>query len=373
MFVELHMLQNFVPSNLNRDDMGSPKECDFGGVRRARISSQCLKRAIRLEPIFAETTRIPNGVRTKRLVETIRDRFPAEQREQAVGFIEAVVTTFLSKMDGKAKEKTAVLLYLSEREQEAIRQRVAADWQILASAKDAKTVAVQIGSDLAKQFKGRSSAADIALFGRMLAENPELNIDAACQVAHAISTHRAEFDWDFYTAVDDLKPDETEGAGMMGYSGLTSACFYRYARIDWEQLVNNLGGDTTLAARAVEGFLRAAYQSVPSGKKSSTAPNNLPSLAFAVVRSGGAGVSLANAFEKPIRERQESGLVKPSIEQLDGHFKKLVDILDGAEIVDGAALLLADVSAANIERYQVASVNAWVERIVAALSKDVAQ
>ncbi len=367
MFVEVHFLQSFVPSNLNRDDAGSPKDCDFGGVRRARISSQCLKRAIRQEPVFAQTTQVPNGIRTKRLVETIGSRFAPEQREQAVRYVEAVVTAFLSKMDGKAKEKTAVLLYMSEGEQEAIHDRLLAEWDAFAAAKDVAKVAAPIGNGLAKQFKGRSSAADIALFGRMLAENPELNIDAACQVAHALSTHRVQVDWDFYTAVDDLQPDDSAGAGMMGYGGFTSACFYRYARIDWEQLVANLGGNVPLARLAVEGFLRAAYFAVPSGKKNSTAPNNLPDLAFAVVRAGGPGLSLANAFEKPVRENRNSGLLTPSAECLDAYFGRTTTLLDGADIVGGAALLPAETNAPHLLPYEVGRLSTWIEQVLSAL------
>lgn len=372
MFVELHMIQNFVPSNLNRDDAGSPKDCDFGGVRRARISSQCLKRAIRQEPVFEQTTRLSNATRTKWIVATIASRFPPEQRDTAAPLVQSVVTSLLSKMDSKVKEKTAVLLYLSESEQDSIHNQIASRWDELTDAKTANATAAKIAADLAKQFKGRSSAADIALFGRMLAENPELNIDAACQVAHAISTHRAQVDWDFYTAVDDLNPDETAGAGMMGYSGLTSACFYRYALLDWTKLVENLGGDQSLALLAVEGFLRAAYTAIPSGKKNSTAPNNLPDLAFAVVRSEGPGVSLANAFERPVPEGRSDGLVSPSIARLDQHFQRIVNLLDGAGIVNAASLMLAEASAPALEPYQVQSLSHWISQVLAALPQDAA-
>ncbi|MFN8469229.1 MAG: type I-E CRISPR-associated protein Cas7/Cse4/CasC [Caldilineaceae bacterium] len=365
MFIELHQLQNFAPSNLNRDDTGNPKDCEFGGTRRARISSQCLKRAMRSAPIFAATTAEPNGVRSKRLVAQLVEKFPADQKAKAVEVISALSTAFLSKMDAKSKTaETAVLLYLSQDEQTAIAEAVQEQWAQLIDAKAGSKNIEKLAGDLAKQFKGRSSAPDIALFGRMLAENPELNIDAACQVAHAISTHRVTMDMDFYTAVDDLKGDDSAGAGMMGFTGFNSACFYRYLRLDLDQLRQNLSGDDELAAKTVEACLLAALEAVPSGKQNTFAAHNPPSLLLAVVRTGGQGWSLANAFEKPVQVRGSSGLVGPSIQALDAYWSRLLSAYGDKSVAGAWLLLLDDTQVAAQRCTRAINRDEWVRGVV---------
>ena len=219
MYIELHLIQSFAPANLNRDDTNNPKDCEFGGVRRARISSQCIKRAIRNEPVFAETTGMEIGQRTKRVIERLRKQIGAARPEAEVNAVlPAFVPAFLSKLD-KDGQRTAVLLYLSSAEIEGISNKLLENWGELADEKKRAAAAERLAKELVKEYKGRTSAPDIALFGRMLAEKPELNLDAACQVAHALSTHRVTMEMDFYTAVDDLNPDDTAGAGMMGFTG----------------------------------------------------------------------------------------------------------------------------------------------------------
>jgi CRISPR system Cascade subunit CasC len=154
----------------------------------------------------------------------------------------------------------------------------------------------EIKKELNRLLNG-GMAVDLALFGRMLADLPNKNIDAACQVAHALSTNKVSMEFDFFTAVDDLSPEEETGAGMMGTVEFNSACFYRYANIDLKQLTGNLAGDSELAQKAVEAFLRAAVATIPTGKQNSMAAQNPPSLVFAVVRDKGLW-SLANAFVK---------------------------------------------------------------------------
>jgi len=242
MFVELHMIQSFSPANLNRDDTNNPKDCEFGGVRRARISSQCLKRSMRLSPVFAGTTGVDVGKRTKWIIKKYllpRLLDAGKDEGEALSNLERFVPLYASKLDARSKEdkKTAVLLYLSEAEIEGIIEALLENWDSLSDDKALKALV----RDLVKKHQGSSSAPDIALFGRMLAEKPELGLDAACQVAHAISTHRVTMEMDFYTAVDDLNPEDTAGAGMMGFTGFDSACFYRYARIDWGQLFAGCG------------------------------------------------------------------------------------------------------------------------------------
>ena len=324
MFVELHLVQNFAPANLNRDDTNNPKDCEFGGTRRARISSQCLKRSMRQAPVFAATTSVPNATRTKRLIETVAKRIATRGKpyEEAVTALSALVTAYLSKLDSKNATLTAVLLHISEDELAAMEQATLDHWDELL-AKDDDKAAKHIAKELTKAFAEHTSAPDVALFGRMLASNPELGLEATCQVAHAISTHRVNMEQDFYTAVDDLSPEDNAGAGMVGIIPFNSACFYRYLRIDWDHLVENLKGDAALARRTLEGLLRAAEEAVPSGKQNSFAANNPPSLALAVVREDGMGWNLVNAFEQPVRADRSGGYVKPSIEALDSYWGDL--------------------------------------------------
>jgi len=363
MFIEVHAIQNFAPANLNRDDTNNPKDCEFGGYRRARISSQCIKRAIRTSPVFAETTGVDVGMRTKWLVDLLRKRLveAGKGKEEATEILTAFVPKFVSKLE-KNSEKTAVLLYLGQAEIESIVQALLDNWQSLPQDAD------KLAKTLVKAHKGRTSAPDIALFGRMLAEKPELGLEAACQVAHAISTHRVTMEMDFYTAVDDLNPEDTAGAGMMGFTGFDSACFYRYARIDWKQLVDNLNGDTDLARRTVEGFLRAAIAAVPSGKQNAFAANNPPSFLLAVVRRDGMGWSLTNAFERPIRPRGDDGLVTPSVAALDTYWGRLCQVYGTDTLIRTAALALdPGLPLESLKEAQVENLETWVEAVTEAL------
>lgn len=357
MFIELHMIQNFVPANLNRDDTGSPKDCEFGGARRARISSQCLKRAMRQTPVFQATTGVEPSHRTKFLVQKIvkemfgvksegEDASLQAKRETATVLLRKFAETLYS---GFKDEQANVLLYISDNERKTIRLMMQQIMDAPTDAKAQQTEVEKAAKAFAKQLKERTSAPDIALFGRMLAEHPDLNIDAACQVAHAISTHRVSMEMDFYTAVDELKkelqPEGKEdkggaGAGMMGFSGYNSACFYRYARLDWNQLLKNLGGDVELASKTVIGFLRAAYDAIPTGKQNSSAAHNPPSLLLAVVRNGGMGWSLANAFETPVRAGYDNGYVVASVKKLEEYWKRLTTVYGDETVTSAAAVVL---------------------------------
>ncbi len=340
MFVELHLLQNFAPSNLNRDDTGSPKDCEFGGYRRARISSQCLKRAIRTA--FRMHDMIPAeflAIRTKRLADRLVELLTAEGRraDEAARLVEVALGGMGLKVD---QGKTQYLLFLGESELLAIAKLCNQHWDALtavaetppqsgsqASAKQAKknakeAVPAEVRQALERVLDG-SRAADLALFGRMLADLPDKNVDAAAQVAHAISTNKVTMEFDFYTAVDDIKPEETAGADMLGTVEFNSACFYRYANVDLAQLRKNLGGDDELARQTLKAFLQASITAVPTGKQNSMAAQNPPSLVFAVVRNAGLW-SLANAFVRPVTANGHGDLVENSIRALDEYWRRLV-------------------------------------------------
>ena len=369
MFVELHMIQNMAPSNLNRDDTNNPKDCEFGGVRRARISSQCIKRAIRRCPVFAETTGVDTGTRTRWLIRLLREGLVAQGKseEEANAILPEFVAGLLSKLD-RDGERTAVLLYLSNAETAELAQTLLENWEQLLSVETREDTIKQLARALVRAHRGRTSAPDIALFGRMLAEKPELGLEAACQVAHNISTHRVTMEMDFFTAVDDLQTEAEPGAGMMGFTGFDSACFYRYSRIDWKQLVKNLHGEVSLARRTVEGFLRAAVAALPSGKQNTFAAHNPPSLVLSVVRQDGMGWSLANAFERPVRPDRSGGLVTPSVAALDAYWGRLSQVYGTGTLVRTAALALdPDLPLENLKEMQVEDLDSWVKATIEVL------
>lgn len=370
MFFEIHILQSFAPSNLNRDDTGNPKDTEFGGARRARISSQCIKRSIRLHPAFAEATAVKPAVRTRWITRLVAPRLiKAGKPEDQANAIATAFATQYCKMD---KEHTSVLLYLSTGEISAAVQLMLSQWDAInADLKDGKSATLDtLAKDLFKKIKDRTSAPDIALFGRMLAEKPELNLDAACQVAHAISTHRVNMEMDFYTAVDDLTRSDEAGAGMMGVIPFNSACFYRYARLDWDLLLKNLGGDVNLAAQSVAGFLRAAVLAVPTGKQTSFAAQNPPDFVLGVVRQDGQSWSLANAFEVPVRAAREGGLMAASISALDSYWARLQGVY-GSEKIQPVVLTLADpVLLPNLSQCTTNHLDTWVQTLTGTLLKE---
>lgn len=372
MFIELHLIQNFAPSNLNRDDTGNPKDTDFGGVRRARISSQAIKRAMRQEDIFAETTQVPSGERSKWMTRPIIEGLVAggKDEEDAKNVAIAFVSDYAAKSDNKNPERSSVLIYFSKEEIDATVAGLLENWDEALEAANAKTPKSlkDVVSSLEKATKTRTSAPDIALFGRMLAENPSLNINAACQVAHAISTHRVNMDMDFFTAVDDLQSEEETGSSHMGVTAFNSACFYRYARIDFKLLVKNLDGNEELARKTVKGFLRSALRAIPTGKQNSFAAQNPPSFALAVTRKDGMSWSLANAFEKPVRTAPEGGFVKNSISAADTYWGKLSKIYGDEGIETFALNLEDDVTLSALEGSERDSENGWLEGILAAIS-----
>jgi CRISPR system Cascade subunit CasC len=368
MLLELHIIQNFAPSNLNRDDTGSPKSCEFGGYRRARISSQSIKRAIRGE--FDAGGLLPaeqRATRSKRFVENIATRLADGGRDKDAAL--AVAEAGLALLDIKlAKEqKTEYLLFLGEREVAAIAGFCEAQWDSLAaptekkSKKDSKDDATKkLGKELAVSLDG-GKAADLALFGRMLADLPERNIDAASQVAHAISTHQVADGFDYYTAVDDLKPNDTAGADMIGTVEFNSACYYRYANIDIDQLRKNLGNDDELVTATLRAFLIASRDAIPTGKQNSFAARNAPAFFCTVVRDRGAW-SLANAFANPVRVRRDGGLVDTSIKQLDTHWGELVKLYGAPAGAQLAVAALGQPALEHLKPHEVDTFDALLER-----------
>jgi CRISPR system Cascade subunit CasC len=225
--------------------------------------------------------------------------------------------------------KSQYLFFLGKGEQQSMAQAIKEYWNDLLELaekedrgqkkKEKKLVSKEL-KDLVQKLKAAldgGKAIDLALFGRMLADLPEKNVDAACQVAHAISIHRVEKDFDYYTAVDDLTPEDTSGAGMIGTVEFNSACFYRYLNVNVEKLLKNLQGDWELAQAGLKAFLQAVVESMPTGKQNSFAAYNPPEFVAVAVRSG-APRNLAGTFEKPIHVKMsdDKSLTAKGVEAL---------------------------------------------------------
>lgn len=357
MIVELHILQNFAPANLNRDDTGQPKDCEFGGHRRARISSQCFKRAIR--NVFKNQLALPtdslafrskrlNGEVRKHLIGMGHDTDEADKVTQAA--FGGLGIIFEADKDGEVKSQ--YLVYAGKGEIQRFAEVCHAEWDNLRTSYDnawAKNPEKAPGKDAASKAVGKATkdkliaaldggkASDLALFGRMLADLPDKNVDAASQVAHAISTNKVSMEFDYFTAVDDLKPGDQTGADMIGTVGFNSACFYRYANVDMGQLNKNLGYDDELTMKTLDAFLRASVDAVPTGKQNSMAAHNPPSFVLAVVRDYGHW-NLANAFLRPVRPWQDKDLVLMSIEAFDSYWGKLAAMYGEDGIISACAV-----------------------------------
>jgi len=330
--IEVHVLQNFAPSNLNRDDTGAPKDAFFGGTRRARVSSQCDKRAVR--QFFDEKAREgvfsadELAVRTKRVYQAIVNAL-ASKRDQAEALAKAEIALSYVKLKAAEGGKTQYLLFLGRREIAALATTIDECWDQIVAAEEsdeekpkgkakkaaARSAPKEVQTRIESAFNG-GKAVDVALFGRMLADMPEKNQNAACQVAHAISTHAVEREFDFYTAVDDLKPEDTAGADMMGTVEFNSACYYRYAVVDWAKLVENLQDDMELAARGLRTFLQGFVMAEPTGKQNTFAAHNPPEFVAVTVCHDAAPRNLANAFETAIRAKTGESLTRKSAEEL---------------------------------------------------------
>lgn len=370
MIVEFHLLQNFAPSNLNRDDTGSPKDCLFGGIRRARISSQCQKHAIR--KYFAQAHlfgREQLATRTKRILPQLVQRLVEQGRDPDAA--KRVTTALLGSVNISVDdaEKTQYLLYLGADEiahlaglcqqhwdeldryasavalfrdmQQAVEQAAGEDKPDEKKDKkksgkkdkvkdDAPTLSDQVKRDVLAAI-GSSKSVDLALFGRMLAHLPEKNVDAACQIAHSVSVNEVTMETDFYTAIDDLKPDDTQGADMMGVIEFNSSCFYRYAKIDLRALTAALGAQ--IARDATVAFAQALVAAIPSGKQNSMAAHNLPQYIRVLVRQTGQPWNLVNAFVRPIRPSRsgEGDLIRLAITALETHCDQLKKMYAGTE------------------------------------------
>ena len=322
MLIEIHMIQNHSPSNLNRDDLGAPKTCYFGGTLRSRISSQCLKRSIRMSDEFKG---LLGGIRTRQLAKLVAEKVTgAEAKKRAEKILaDCGFKTKETKNteNGEGSQRSKMLVYTTK---EAV-----SEMANLLQNSGSKTDE-DLSKDFARLIASSVSVPDMALYGRMLEpdksaakiwEKLETTVEAALQAAHAISTHDARPEVDYYVAADDV-PGTDKGAGYVDEAMYASACFYKYFSIDWNQLVKNLNSNKELAAHTVVAFIRAAAIVTPTGKQNSFAAHNQPDGILVELRN--TPISYANAFVKPAIQG-ERDLVEESIFQL-GHYVHNMDV-----------------------------------------------
>ena len=325
MLIEIHMLKNYPPTNLNRDDTGAPKTCVFGGVSRGRISSQCLKRSWRTAPLFQEAVGAKNiGIRTRMLPDLVAEKLIAMGVK--TDYAEAIKTE-IAKF-GRGKEKKAntgrteqIILYADADIDEVVRI-VKERLDSCTTVKEVKALKAKELQDALKSAEIRPITLDIALFGRMVTSNAFRDVEASMQVAHAISTNKMTMESDYFTAMDDLLSGENLdelGAGMIGDTDFNSACYYVYASLDTDALLKNLeftDHAEELVQNAVPALIRTMALTNPSGKQNSFAGNVLPSAMLVECKEQKIPTSMVNAFVEPVRPNQDGDLVYNSIVRL---------------------------------------------------------
>ena len=309
LYADVYVLQDIPPSNINRDDTGTPKQATYGGARRLRVSSQAWKRAARLA--FRESMdKSQLGVRTRRFVGLLARELQDHCVEtDLANRLATTVCASLGIKPGKKQSDLAYLLFFSRLQvSEIVRQILA----VVETGVEGNDLDAAIDEIDVKGILNEGHSLDVALFGRMVADLAGLNIDAAVDVAHALSTHAVETDFDYFTAVDDEQPDAETGAGMIGSVEFNSATLYRYATVGVHQLLDNLA-DRAATADGVAEFVRAFSLSMPAGHKTSFAPHTRPGFIGVVFRTD-QPVNLVSAFERPIISR--TGTLEESLRQL---------------------------------------------------------
>lgn len=299
LFLDIHVIQAVPPSNINRDDTGSPKTAQYGGVTRARVSSQSWKKAMRdyfnANGIYANV-----GIRSLDIIKYIADKIQEKDSSKSDDEAIKLASETLEKAGVKSKDNRLKALFF------------------MGSAQADKLAQAAIGGIVDKKelhvILKNNPAIDIALFGRMVADDPSLNEDASAQVAHAISTHAVQTEFDFFTATDDLAPKDNAGAGMLGTIEYNSSTLYRYANVAAHELVKQLENNKEATKNALILFVESFVKSMPTGKINTFANQTLPSAVVVALRSD-RPVNLVAAFEKPVKTN--GGYIESSIDQLE--------------------------------------------------------
>lgn len=312
-FIQLHLLTAYAPSNLNRDDLGRPKTAKMGNTDRLRISSQSLKRAWRTSDCFYQSLSDHIGARSRRFARDwvynpmvdngISEKIAKESAIKIAGQFGKLKNEKLPK-DPLTNLEIEQLVHISSNEQQAIKQLV----DLLISEKREPT------DNEVKLLRKENSSIDIALFGRMLADSPAFNIEAACQVSHALGVSTVTIENDFFTAVDDLNDyDVDTGSAHLGSRGFASALFYTYVCISRDLLLENLNGDEVLVEKTLKALTESAAKVAPTGMQNSFASRAYTS--YLLIEKGSQQPrSLAVAYFNPIRSQD---LVNDAITRLE--------------------------------------------------------
>jgi CRISPR system Cascade subunit CasC len=331
--IEFHILQSFPVTCLNRDDVGAPKTAVIGGVTRARVSSQCWKRQVRLA---LHGLGFPMGTRTKLIgaliAEKCRELGATEAQADACGNIIEGIFVKAKKEATKSKRKETddldevaesdkdgdndTLLFISPNEVEIITNAFRENGFVpekVITQKDSKKQASELAKLIGPVDKA-VDALDIALFGRMVAKAADMNVEAAVSFAHAISTHKVSNEVEFFTALDDRA--DVPGSAHMGSLEYNSATYYRYVSLDLGQLEKALGADNL--KRAITAFTQALFVAVPSARQATQSGASSWEFARVLVRRG---QRLQVPFEQPVKARGE-GFLAPSIEALKAYLDK---------------------------------------------------
>lgn len=303
LFLDVHAIQTLPPSNINRDDTGSPKTAQYGGVHRSRVSSQSWKKAMR-NYFNAHGEQSNVGIRTKEIVRYVADKIV--ELDNSISLEDALkkADEIMIAAGIKKKGEVKALYFMGDVQARKLAQ---AALDNVTDKKELQTLA------------NSNPAIDIALFGRMVAEDPSLNEDASSQVAHAISTHAVQTEFDFFTAVDDLAPEDNAGAGMLGTVEFNSSTLYRYANVAIHELSKQLGDEKSLI-NSLKLFIEAFANSLPTGKVNTFANQTLPQALVITVRND-RPVNLVSAFEEPVKSTD--GYVTKSIDKLSQEFTKV--------------------------------------------------
>lgn len=345
MLIEIHMLKNYPPTCLNRDDTGTPKTCYFGGVQRGRISSQCLKRSWRTSALF-ETLR-SRGWRSRNLPGMVSKEL-GDMPDKAIAHVKKLIIDLLksdsknaakegngrkatsSANRGKKKEGiTGQVVFFTSDEARFLADTIHSLWEKEAGESVEKFL--EIKTDNIKKevetIKARAITLDIALFGRMVTSEAFVNVEAAMQVAHAVSTHALDLESDYFAAVDDLLTGQDDArAGMLGDIDFDSCCYYQYASLDMDKLRETLKDSPEALARVDElipVLLKVMALSNPSGKQNSFAGHVAPEVMLVEFKSDKIPLSYVNAFAKPV-SRYSTQIVKDSADRL----AQEVDLMD---------------------------------------------
>lgn len=309
-YLDIHALQVVPPSNINRDDTGSPKTAKYGGITRSRVSSQSWKRAIR--QYFIENGDLGNiGVRSLEIPRYVAEKIQQLDNSKTMEEALELAKKVLNESGVKTKDdKVKALFFISSSQAE----------KLALAALGGKSSKEEL-----KDILKSDPAIDIALFGRMVADNVELNEDASCQVAHSISTHGVETEFDFFTAVDDFSSaTENAGAGMLGTVEYNSSTLYRYANIAIHDFSNQIG-DSELVLKSLKLFIDSFAKSMPTGKVNTFANQTLPGAILISVRKD-RPVNLVTAFEIPIKSTD--GYLEASRDNLVREFKRVNEWVD---------------------------------------------